>query len=450
LSFSEQEFFMRVFKFIVASILFSLVFSTFAPLAASAGKAANREAKAANILELAKLDAMAKKRIGAKARVALVVESSELFKGIENLEPPESNRVPNYLRAIAALPNAAKPLAHLVKTVIYGGTVAPESKLSMGLKIAQINGSPYVAAHLQRLLGVSPRGQKALNCLKSNDLETISAADRLALTYAELLTQDANGITDEVFEKTRTQFNDSQLVELTMTVCFFNYFTRFCEALNLPVEEWALNTPAAKSLAQKYQPPAARIALVSDEQMQAAADTLAAAKNNQSPASSLGLGVANSQRAMMRVPDLQAAWRAYGTAAREYAEVSREIKLHVSFAVSMANSCRYCVLHQVLGLRRLNVDPAKLMAMKKDDSALSPRERTAVTFARKLTREPGSISAADYEKLKAEFKEQGALELLLQTCNFAFMNRFTDTLRLPSEDEAIKVYKEVYGMEPWK
>ena len=35
--------------------------------------------------------------------------------------------------------------------------------------------------------------------------------------------------------------------------------------------------------------------------------------------------------------------------------------------------------------------------------------------------------------------------MLLQTCNFAFMNRFTDGLQLPSEDEAIKVYHETYG-----
>ena len=39
----------------------------------------------------------------------------------------------------------------------------------------------------------------------------------------------------------------------------------------------------------------------------------------------------------------------------------------------------------------------------------------------------------------------GALEVLLQTCTFAFMNRFTDGLQLPSEDEAIKVYLETYG-----
>jgi hypothetical protein len=34
---------------------------------------------------------------------------------------------------------------------------------------------------------------------------------------------------------------------------------------------------------------------------------------------------------------------------------------------------------------------------------------------------------------------------MLQTCAFAFMNRFTDGLQLPSEDEAIRVYQETYG-----
>jgi alkylhydroperoxidase family enzyme len=99
----------------------------------------------------------------------------------------------------------------------------------------------------------------------------------------------------------------------------------------------------------------------------------------------------------------------------------------------------------VQGLRRLNVSPTKLMQMRKDDSALTPRELAAVEFARTLTRDPASLSDEDYAKLRAEFGEQGSLELVLQTCAFAFMNRFTDGLHLPSEDEAIRTYREVYG-----
>jgi alkylhydroperoxidase family enzyme len=116
----------------------------------------------------------------------------------------------------------------------------------------------------------------------------------------------------------------------------------------------------------------------------------------------------------------------------------------------MANGCRYCTIHQVVGLRRLGVDPTKLLAMEKDDSALTPRERTAVAFARKVTGSPSTVTDADYATLKAEFREQGALEVLLQTCNFSFMNRFTDGLHLPSEDEAIKVYRDVYGRDGLK
>jgi hypothetical protein len=37
-----------------------------------------------------------------------------------------------------------------------------------------------------------------------------------------------------------------------------------------------------------------------------------------------------------------------------------------------------------------------------------------------------------------------------QSCAVAFMNRFTDGLRLPSEGEAIRVYQETYGDAPQK
>ena len=38
----------------------------------------------------------------------------------------------------------------------------------------------------------------------------------------------------------------------------------------------------------------------------------------------------------------------------------------------------------------------------------------------------------------------------MQTGSFAFMNRFTDGLRLPSEDEAVKIYQETYGDGTYK
>jgi len=37
------------------------------------------------------------------------------------------------------------------------------------------------------------------------------------------------------FREVRGYYNDSQIIELTETVGFFNYFTRLAEALNLPL-----------------------------------------------------------------------------------------------------------------------------------------------------------------------------------------------------------------------
>jgi len=55
------------------------------------------------------------------------------------------------------------------------------------------------------------------------------------------------------------------------------------------------------------------------------------------------------------------------------------------------------------------------------------------------------MTDADRQALVTEFGPCGALEVMLQTCAFAFMNRFTDRLQLPSEDEPIRVYQETYG-----
>jgi alkylhydroperoxidase family enzyme len=391
---------------------------------------------------LTSLDALnqtAKRKLDAQPNIPLADENSEICQGADVLE---TGRVPNYVRGLALLPEAAKPLAETFKVYLYGGTIAPETKMAMGLRIAQVYGSVYPAVHLQRLLRASEPGAKLLARLQANDLSSASASEQAALRYAELLTRDIHGVSEAEFQKARSLFNDSQIVELTMTTCFFNYFLRYCEGANLPVERWALNEPVAQVAAKKFEGPRARVALVSDDQMGAIVETMSAAKT---PANNWNIGIANSQRAFLLAPGISSAWRAYTAAARKYETVSREIKLHVSFTISMVNGCRYCTLHQVLGLRRLGVDPGKLVAMAKDDSSLTPRELAAVGFARKITREPARLTKEDYAALVSEFKEQGALEVLLQCGNFAYMNRFTDGLRLPSEDEAIKVYLETYG-----
>jgi AhpD family alkylhydroperoxidase len=401
------------------------------------------------IASLAELDTQARARASAQARVPLAPATAEVFRGIESLEAAGSGRVPNYLRALAVKPATVKPFAHLIRTFAYDGTLSPALKLAMATRIAQVNRSAYGAAHLTRLLrATGADGDALLAKLRANQVDQMAPADRLALRWAELQTQDIHGMTDDEFRQLRGYYSDSEIVELTFTVCFFNYFTRMVEGLGLPVEPWVLDAavkPAASTAWTRDRSPA-RVALLSDAEIEGSGGVLRASRRPVAGNAGLGIGLANSQRAMLRVPALAEAWRQFGAANGE-SLVGREILLQVSFAVSMANGCRYCTIHQVVGLRRLGVDPTKLLAMEKDDAALTSREKTAVIFARTLTANPSTVTDADYATLKREFQDQGALEVLLQTCNFSFMNRFTDGLRLPSEDEAIKTYREVYGRD---
>ena len=433
---------MRPVRYIAVLALVLFVWQS--PVFAALASTANEE----NPVSLSVLEEQARSRVNAKARVPLAEESSELFKGVDGFEAPESGHVPNYLRALSTMPGVPNAFAHTAKTILYGGTIEPEIKLEMGLRMAQMHGSPYVAAHMERLLHATERGQAILALFHSGSFDSMKPADRLALNYAEGLTRGVHGVSDADFEKVRGYFNDSQLVEMTMTVCFFNYFDRFSEALNLPVESWVFDTPAKLHVAT-FDPPVARVALISDAEIKATDDMVETMTGPKSPAKGWGIGFANSLRALMRCPDIAQAWMSYGTAVRQSAVIPRDLQLQVSFAVSMANGCRYCTFHQVLGLRKLGVSMTKLMEMEKDDGALTPHELVAVLFARKLARDPASMTDADYQKLRAEFGDQGALDVLLQTCMFSGFNRFTDGLRLPSEDVAVQTYKEVYGKE-WK
>lgn len=384
-------------------------------------------------------------KVNAKPRVQLAEESSPEFQGIDGVE---SGLVPNYLRALSPMPGAAKAFGHLTRTLLLGGVLEPETKMAMGLRMAQMHDAPYVAAHMERLLRATEHGRTMLAALQSGHLDSVSPADRLALRYAEGLTHGVHGVSDADFVTVRGYFNDAQLVEMTMTVCYFNYLDRYTEALNLPVEPWVFDSPA-KLQVVAFEPPIARVALISDGEMKATDDRLASMNDPKKPGNGWGIGFANSMRALLRDPGLADAWMAYGNTVRQSAVISRELQLQVSFAVSLANGCRYCTLHQVLGLRKLGVSMSKLMEMKKDDDALTPKELVAVLFARKLAAVPASMTDADYQKLRTEFGDQGALDVLLQTCMFSGFNRFTDGLRLPSEDAAVQNYKEVYGME-WK
>jgi AhpD family alkylhydroperoxidase len=350
--------------------------------------------------------------------------------GLETDLLETKGKTPAYILAAAnANPDSAKSLAKLVRTVLFGGTLPATLKLAMAVQTAKQLGSPYAIAHFQRL---------TIAAGASTDPRTSAA-----LAYARNLTADAHGIKDPQFVAARQLFNDAQLIELTMVVCFLNFFVRLVQGLGVQPEAWLTSTKPALPPRVTNHLSTARVTLASDDELSAGQAILERWAPG-APGNSLGVGIPNSVRAMIHVPDIYQAWSGKPQPPRPNS-VPRSTLLQVSLAVSKLNGCRYCVLHQISGLRKQGVDVAKLVALEKSDAALTPDERAAVVFARKLTSAPVSVTEADRVALAAYFPGALAYDVLYQVCRFAFMNRFTDTLRLPSEDEAVNVYKETFG-----
>ena len=379
-----------------------------------------------------------------KARVPLAPLDG-VAVGVESLETDPS-RVPDYLRALAAtLPDAAMPFAKLMRVTLTQGSLPPVRKAMMGYLIAARLKNDYAKQHFMRLLSTGSKDKALLSGFSEGESNSkLSPADTLAALYAVRLTNEIHGADEAFFAKLRGQYNDAEIVELTQTICTMNYFVRMCAAFGLQPEPWlASTTPKPLPAALEKNP--AFVTLASDDEMRSGAKTIAPATDS---AGGLGVGIPNSRRAMLRSPLLADAWNEYWGSVRKGATLPRPMQLQVSYAVSMANGCRYCTVHQVVGLRRTGVDISKLLAMQKDDSALTKEELVAVVFARKLTKSPDRVTDADFTVLQTALPSKWAFEVVLQTSAFAYMNRFTDGLRLPSEDEAVKVYREVYGDAP--
>ena len=62
---------------------------------------------------------------------------------------------------------------------------------------------------------------------------THSPRERLAMEYAELVTRDANRVSDECFARLREAFSDAEIVELTFMIGLITMLNRFNNALQI-------------------------------------------------------------------------------------------------------------------------------------------------------------------------------------------------------------------------
>ena len=350
------------------------------------------------------------------------------------LEEVSADRYPNYLRVWSSITpggDGAEAMAQLCASVVYGGTLETEMKLAMGLAIALEERSEYTIAHMTRLLGATSSDRELIGAIRNDDLSGLNERNRLAIRYARALTRTVRGFDDEEFRELRGWFQEPEIIELTITACFFSFFNRTVEPLNLPIESWAL-VPAEKryQIDRTCTRPVARVALLSDEEIRLLADRVHA----DAPTSPMtGERIANSLRAMSRVPEMRVAWMELFAVWRDRSVIGEVMQHAISNEVSYFNDCHYCKTHQVQKLFNAGVSIDRIARAVDDPEGLPEAERLAVTVAREISRDPGAMTDARFSELVDSFGAVGAFEVLQVIARFNFMNRFTSGLGLPAE-----------------
>ena len=113
--------------------------------------------------------------------------------------------------------------------------------------------------------------------------------------------------------------------------------------------------------------------------------------------------------------------------------------------VSLLNDCRYCARHHSVGMKRqlkggegLFEQYLRQLESAEPGEPFTPREQAALRYARKLTLDPGGISAADVAALRAAgLKDGRILEINQVTAYFAFANRTVTGLGVHTEGEVL-------------
>ena len=140
----------------------------------------------------------------------------------------------------------------------------------------------------------------------------------------------------------------------------------------------------------------------------------------------------NVQKALAHRPEMLKNFLSF------YASVGRSLdrKLYelIYLRVSLINGCRYCLQHHVASSRRVGLTAEDWTALKAGNySRYAEKEKAALDYAERLTRNPQEIKEADFDELKKHFSDPEIVDIHLLAGLANLTNRFTDPLGLELE-----------------
>ena len=135
------------------------------------------------------------------------------------------------IQAMALRPEILRAFAELSSAVYPGGVLDRRIQELVILKASTINNCQFcTSSHvdIMKQLGIDGDPSSLLD-----DPARLTTRERLAMEYVEQVLADSNRIDDGVIDRLREQFDDSEIVELTILVGYINMLNMFNNALGI-------------------------------------------------------------------------------------------------------------------------------------------------------------------------------------------------------------------------
>jgi uncharacterized peroxidase-related enzyme len=108
------------------------------------------------------------------------------------------------------------------------------------------------------------------------------------------------------------------------------------------------------------------------------------------------------------------------------------LKELVIVRTSQMNNCEYCLASHSLLAKRLGYSDGQIAALSRFESSdsFTPREKTALRLAERLTRNEGPLDETELNNLRLHFTEGEIVELMAASGLFNYFNRFNNLLAM--------------------
>jgi AhpD family alkylhydroperoxidase len=136
----------------------------------------------------------------------------------------------------AVLPEAVEAMSGLER-VVRRSELEPELLELVRMRASQLNGCAYCLDMHSKDARARGESEQRLHVLAAwREAPFYGDRERAALAWCEALTLlPANGVPDDVYSEVAAQFEDEELVALTLAIVAINGWNRFAVGLRFPV-----------------------------------------------------------------------------------------------------------------------------------------------------------------------------------------------------------------------